>query len=45
MFTRVFKPRLIRVIIPALIIQVFIYSMIVHYLWGWLGLPLPAVAK
>jgi len=45
MFTRVFKPRLIRVIIPALIIQVFIYSMIVHYVWGWFSLPLPPVTK
>ena len=41
MFTRVFKPRLIRVIIPVLFIQVFVYSMIVHYLWGPLHLPLP----
>src|SRR5262245_40094377 len=42
MFTRVFRPRLIRVIIPALFIQVFLYAMIVHYLWAPLNLPIPA---
>jgi uncharacterized membrane protein YraQ (UPF0718 family) len=39
MFTRVFRPRLIWTIIIALVIQVLIYSLIVHYLWDPLGLP------
>jgi uncharacterized protein len=39
MFTRVYRPRLIWTIIIALIVQVLIYSLIVHYLWDPLGLP------
>ncbi len=39
MFTRVFRPRLIWTIVVALIVQVLIYSIIVHYLWDPLGLP------
>src|SRR5262249_43979530 len=33
MYTRVFRPRLIWTIFGAVIVQVFIYSNIVHYLW------------
>jgi uncharacterized membrane protein YraQ (UPF0718 family) len=33
MFTRVFRKRLILLIITSAIIQVFVYSMIVHYVW------------
>jgi len=33
MFTRVFRPRLIAVIITCLLIQVFVYSMLVYFLW------------
>jgi uncharacterized membrane protein YraQ (UPF0718 family) len=33
MFTRVFRRRLIATIVITVIIQVFVYSMIVHYTW------------
>jgi uncharacterized membrane protein YraQ (UPF0718 family) len=33
MYTRVFRPRLIWTIITAVVIQVLIYSVVVHYLW------------
>jgi len=33
MYTRVFRPRLIWTIFGAVIVQVFIYANIVHYLW------------
>src|SRR5262249_31316285 len=33
MYTRVFKPRLIWTIFTAVAIQVFVYSVGVHYLW------------
>ena len=33
MFTRVFRARLIRTIVLCLIVQVFVYSMAVHYFW------------
>lgn len=33
LFTRVFKPKLIWTIITCLIVQVFVWSMIVHYTW------------
>lgn len=39
MFTRVFRPRLIWTIVIALVIQVLIYSIVVHYLWGPLHIP------
>ena len=35
MYTRVFRPRLIFTIIVSLIVQVFTYSMILHYLIEW----------
>src|SRR5260370_28254930 len=34
MFTRVYRPKLIRVIVISLVIQVFLYALIVHYAWG-----------
>lgn len=33
MYTRVFRPRLIWTIISSVVIQVFIYTMIVNYVW------------
>jgi uncharacterized membrane protein YraQ (UPF0718 family) len=33
MFTRVFRRRLIVTIVLSVSIQVFLYSMAVHYLW------------
>jgi hypothetical protein len=33
MFTRVFRRRLIATIVITVVIQVFVYSMIVHYTW------------
>jgi uncharacterized membrane protein YraQ (UPF0718 family) len=33
MYTRVFRPRLIWTIITAVVIQVFLYSLLTHYLW------------
>jgi len=33
MYTRVFKPRLIWTIIIAVVVQVFIYTMLLHFLW------------
>lgn len=36
MYTRVFRPRLIWTIIPCVVIQVFVYSVIVYFIWGWL---------
>lgn len=35
MYTRVFRPRLIWTIIPCVVLQVFIYSLIVYLVWGW----------
>ena len=40
MFTRVFRRRLILTIIVSVIIQVFVYTMIVHLVWQGLGLPI-----
>lgn len=34
MFTRVFRARLITTIVAALVIQVFAYSMVAHYIFG-----------
>jgi uncharacterized membrane protein YraQ (UPF0718 family) len=44
MYTRVFRPRLIWTIIPAVVVQVLIYSFLVHFLmtYGHLGLPAAA---
>lgn len=39
MYTRVFRPRLIFTIIGWVVVQVFVYSMLLHYLWPLLGLP------
>src|SRR5207302_9242475 len=33
MYTRVFRPRLIWTIIPCVVVQVLIYSFLVHFLW------------
>jgi uncharacterized membrane protein YraQ (UPF0718 family) len=33
MYTRVFRPRLILTIVIAVVIQVLLYSMLVHFLW------------
>jgi hypothetical protein len=40
MYTRVFRPRLIWTIIPTVVLMVFTYSVIVHYLWTNLGVHL-----
>jgi uncharacterized membrane protein YraQ (UPF0718 family) len=37
MYTRVFRPRLIWTIIVSVIIQVFIYSLLTHYIWETYG--------
>ena len=39
MFTRVFRRRLIMLIIISAVVQVFVYSMIVHYVWQGLQIP------
>lgn len=36
MYTRVFRPRLIWTIIPCVVVQVFVYSLIVYFIWGLL---------
>ena len=41
MFTRVYRPKLIRVIVLALVVQVFLYTLALHYLWDPLGWPRP----
>ena len=33
MYTRVFRPRLILTIFVSVVVQVFLYSLAVHYLW------------
>jgi uncharacterized membrane protein YraQ (UPF0718 family) len=33
MYLRVFRPRLIWTIIPCVVVQVFVYTMLVHYIW------------
>ncbi len=43
LYTRVFRPRLIWTIIPAVVVQVLLYSILAHYLWAWLG-PTPGAA-
>jgi len=39
MFTRVFRRRLILLIFTSAVVQVFIYSMIVYYVWQYLEIP------
>jgi len=39
LYTRVFKRKLILTIVPLVIVQVFIYSIITHYAWNALGWP------
>jgi len=34
MYTRVFRPRLIWTIVGSVVLQVFLYSVITHYLWS-----------
>ena len=41
MYTRVFKPRLIVTIVSSILIQIFVLSLIVHYLWNVFGFPSP----
>jgi uncharacterized membrane protein YraQ (UPF0718 family) len=41
MYTRVFRPRLIWTIIAAVVVQVLLYSLLVHFLWETFG---PAAA-
>jgi uncharacterized membrane protein YraQ (UPF0718 family) len=33
MYTRVFRPRLIWTIITCVVVQVFVYSLVVHFIW------------
>jgi uncharacterized protein len=40
MFTRVFRRRLILTVVISAIVQVFIYTMIVHYVWEAMGWPI-----
>jgi uncharacterized membrane protein YraQ (UPF0718 family) len=37
MYTRVFRPRLIWTIIPCVVVQVLVYSFLVHFLWSSYG--------
>jgi uncharacterized protein len=37
MYTRVFRPRLIWTIIAAVVVQVLLYSLLVHFLWETFG--------
>lgn len=42
MYTRVFRPRLIAVIVASVVLQVFVYCLAVHLIYqanGWSGLP------
>ena len=42
MYTRVFKPRLIVVLVTCVVVQVFIYSVALHFIYqmnGWTGMP------
>jgi uncharacterized protein len=42
MYTRVFRPRLIAVIVTCVVLQVFAYCLAVHLIYstnGWSGLP------
>jgi uncharacterized membrane protein YraQ (UPF0718 family) len=42
MYTRVFRPRLIVVIVTCVVVQVFVYTLAVHMIYqasGWTGLP------
>jgi uncharacterized membrane protein YraQ (UPF0718 family) len=40
MYTRVFRSRLIITIVTAVVVQVFVYTLLLYYLWPVLGLPL-----
>jgi len=39
MYTRVFRKRLILTIVVAVVVQVFIYTLLLHYLWPGHGYP------
>jgi uncharacterized membrane protein YraQ (UPF0718 family) len=42
MYTRIFRPRLIAIIVAAVTLQVFVYTSLVHWIYrlnGWSGLP------
>jgi len=41
LFTRVFRPRLIATLIVCLVVQVFVYTTAIHYLWDHFGWPSP----
>jgi uncharacterized membrane protein YraQ (UPF0718 family) len=45
MYTRVFRQRLIWTIIVTVVVQVFLYSMLLHYLWPDHGFPLRALSQ
>ena len=50
MYTRIFRPRLMWTIIGCVVVQVFVYSLITHYLWDnlaptYLSWPTPVVPK
>lgn len=46
MYTRVFRPRLIWTIIPMLLLQVFLYTAILHFVWtNWGHLLDPSAAS
>lgn len=44
MYTRVFRPRLIWTIILAVVVQVFVYSCITHFIWEYVAVPAQASA-
>lgn len=45
MYTRVFRPRLIWTIILSVVVQVFIYAMLVHFVWESYWAAHPAAAQ
>jgi len=50
MYTRVFKPRLIWTIIISVVVQVFVYSLLLHLIWeqygpGFMGVPPETVSS
>jgi uncharacterized membrane protein YraQ (UPF0718 family) len=50
MYTRIFRPRLMWTIIVCVVVQVFVYALITHYLWEtlapqYLSWPTPAPAQ
>jgi uncharacterized protein len=39
MYTRVFRPRLIWTVVTCVVVQVLVYSLVVHYLWDGVWVP------